>query len=263
MQREPFLRDAALKAGREPLASITRTVIERGMAARSPNVGRHFLYTMRSLFQWAVRAGYCAADPTNGLSPILPKTDGYPPWPAEWCRQFEAHWPQGTWERLAFDLLYWTGLRASDAVRIGRQHIQNGVLVIRAQKNDKPVPIPIAPELHAALAAAPNTALTFITGTNNRPLKATTFSARFRRAAEAAGVPASAHGLRKTRATLLAEAGATEAELCAIMGWRGSAMAQLYTRSRDEALLAERAANKLATSNPAPIKKVRDLAAKL
>jgi hypothetical protein len=118
-------------------------------------------------------------------------------------------WPQGTWERLAFDLLYWTGLRASDAGRIGRQHIQNGVLNIRTKKTDKPVPIPIAPELQAALATAAPTALTFITGANARPLNAATFSARFIRAAALAGVPGSAHGLRKTRATLLAEAGAT------------------------------------------------------
>jgi integrase len=261
MQREPFLRDAAMKAGRESLARITRAVIEKGMAARSPNVGRHFLYALRGLFQWAVAAQYCSADPTAGLKPILPKTDGYAVWPQEWCQKFTAHWLPGTPERLAFDLLYWTGLRASDAVRVGRQHIQNGMLIIRAKKNDKPVPIPIAPELQAALAAAPTTALTFITGANDRPLKATTFSARFIRAAAAAGVPGSAHGLRKTRATLLANAGATEAELCAIMGWRGTAMAQHYTRSRNETLLAERAANKLATSIPAPIKKVRDSAA--
>jgi integrase len=263
MQHEPFLRDAVMKAGREPISRITRAVIERGMAARSPNVARHFLYALRGLFRWAVAAQYCNVDPTSGLKPILLKTDGYPPWSEEWCRKFTAHWPVGTWERLAFDLLYWTGLRASDAVRIGRQHIQNGTLIIRAKKNDKVVPIPIAPELQAALAAAPNSALTFIVGANDRPLKAATFSARFIRAAETAGVPGSAHGLRKTRATLLAEAGATEAELAAAMGWRGTAMAQLYTRSRNETLLAERAANKLATSIPAPIKKVRELGTKL
>jgi hypothetical protein len=61
----------------------------------------------------------------------------------------------------------------------------------------------------------------------------------------------------------LVEAGATEAELAAIMGWRGTQMAALYTRSRDEALLARSAADKLAaanaqrTSKPAPRHKVR------
>jgi hypothetical protein len=49
----------------------------------------------------------------------------------------------------------------------------------------------------------------------------------------------------------------------ALMGWsRGSKMAEIYTRTRDEALLAERAAGKMLTdemrtSIPAPTDKVR------
>jgi hypothetical protein len=77
--RELFLREACTKAGREPLSRITRAVMERSMAARKPNTAKHFLDTMRHLFQWAVKAGHCAQDPTAGLTAIQQKTDGHPP----------------------------------------------------------------------------------------------------------------------------------------------------------------------------------------
>jgi site-specific recombinase XerD len=260
--REPFLQDACAKAGREPISRITRNSIELGMARRRPNVAKHFFYAMRGLFKWAVEAQHCEQNPTIGLKVAQVKTDGHPPWSAEWCDKFRTHWSIGTGERADFDLLFWTGLRVSDAVRVGRPHIKDGKLIIRAGKNHKRVPIPIAPELQTSLDAAPTSELTFLVGADGRPMTASAFSARVRRAARKAGVPGSAHGLRKTRATLLVEAGANEAELAAIMGWHGMQMAQLYTRSRNEELLAESAAEKLARTKgvdsiPAPSNKVR------
>lgn len=54
-----------------------------------------------------------------------------------------------------------------------------------------------------------------------------------------AWVPGTAHGLRKAAATRLANAGVSEAQLDAVMGWTpGSGMARVYIRGRDTALLA-------------------------
>jgi integrase len=259
-QREPFLRDACQKAGAAPLTKITRAVIEKGMAQRKPNPAKHFLYALRGLFKWLVDAKHCAHDPTAGLKAVLPESDGHPPWSQEWCRKFEAHWPRGTRERFDYDVLYYTGLRVGDAVRLTRQHIKDGG--VRTEKTGKwhPIPIDELPELAAALEAAPPIALTFITAARGAPMNKHAFSARFRRAARAAGIPGSAHGLRKTRATLIVEAGGTEAELNASMAWSGTHMAQLYTKHRDEGLLARRAAakvNEKRTSIPSPSEKVR------
>jgi integrase len=108
------------------------------------------------------------------------------------------------------------------------------------------IPLNKYPRLLAALAAGPVGELTFISGANGRPIKKGRLGDRFRAAARAAGVSGSAHGLRKTRATLATHAGASNAELEALMGWKsGSRMAELYTRSRDEALLAERLGDKM------------------
>ena len=55
-----------------------------------------------------------------------------------------------------------------------------------------------------------------------------------------------AHGVRKIAATRAANAGATVAELEAIFGWQGGAMASHYTRAADRRRLATKAMHKLA-----------------
>jgi hypothetical protein len=83
-------------------------------------------------------------------------------------------------------------------------------------------------------------------------------------ACRAAGLKGkSAHGVRKIAATRAANSGATVAELEAIFGWRGGAMASLYTREADRRRLALggmhklNAANEKPTSNVAPQRKMR------
>ena len=79
----------------------------------------------------------------------------------------------------------------------------------------------------------------------------------------AAGLPKrSAHGCRKIGATRASE-NATVAQLNAIFGWSGTAMASLYTQAADRKRLAGEAMAKVArenettTSIPSPKHKVR------
>jgi integrase len=72
-------------------------------------------------------------------------------------------------------------------------------------------------------------------------------------ACKAAGVPGSAHGVRKIAATRAANAGATVAQLEAIFGWVGGTMAALYTRSADRRRRAVEAMDKLANARRTPI----------
>jgi integrase len=92
------------------------------------------------------------------------------------------------------------------------------------------------------------------------------FGNEFRKACRIAGVPGSAHGVRKIAATRAAENGATVAELEAIFGWHGGGMASHYTREADRVRLAKEAMHKLAnekrTSIPAPLYQVRAAAPK-
>jgi hypothetical protein len=94
------------------------------------------------------------------------------------------------------------------------------------------------------------TTATIIAGANGRPLTKESFGNEFKAACKEAGVPGSAHGVRKIAATRAADAGATEAELMAIFGWTDSKMASHYTKTANRKRLAAQAMNKLATSIP-------------
>jgi integrase len=261
-QREAILAHIIESAGMQPYAQITRATIVAGRDRRNstPAQARHFLETMRGLFRWAADAQLVKSNPTAGVEdPARPKGSGFPVWTEEQVEAYEQRWPLGTRQRVWFDVLLYTGLRRGDAVRLGRQHVRNGVATIKTEKSGftLEVTLPILPILAETLKAGPCGELAFIVGATGKPLEKRAFGKQFRLACRAADVNKSAHGLRKIAATRAANAGATVAELEAIFGWSGGRMASLYTRAADRRQLAHRAMHKLAndegTSIPSPL----------
>jgi integrase len=144
--------------------------------------------------------------------------------------------------------------------------------VLRTEKSqgEMIVTIPILPILQRTLDAGPTGDLAFICGKRGKPFTKESFGNEFKDACKAAGLSnRSAHGCRKIAATRAAEAGATVAQLNAIFGWKGTAMASLYTEAADRRRLALEAMakvqgasaeqNEIATSIPSPNPKVREL----
>lgn len=113
------------------------------------------------------------------------------------------------------------------------------------------VHIPIIPKLQIALDAGPIGDLNFIVGKRGQPYTKEAFGNMFRRWCAAAGVKASAHGLRKLAATDLAEAGGSEKELQAAFGWRTNTQSAVYTRTAEDRRLAIQAARKRAGNKTA------------
>jgi hypothetical protein len=109
--------------------------------------------------------------------------------------------------------------------------------MMRAEKTGTHLAIPILPELQAILEATPSAGLALIARNDGQNLTKESFGNWFREACKAAGVPGSAHGLRK--------AGATVPQLNAIFGRQGDKMASHYTRTADGARLARQAIGKL------------------
>jgi integrase len=110
------------------------------------------------------------------------------------------------------------------------------------------VTLPILPVLQRTLEAGPIGKLAFICGKSGKPLTKESFGNAFKDACKAGGLHnRSAHGCRKIGATRAAENGATVAQLNAIFGWKGTAMASLYTEEADRRRLAREAMDKLQT----------------
>jgi integrase len=258
-QRENIYFAVIKTAGTVLMRDITADTIRAGRERRAdkPHAANNFLKAMRGFFGWAVETGLVRVDPTKGVKLLVGKNDaeGFHTWSQEELDRFEARWALGTRERLAFDLMLYTGLRRGDAVRVGRQHMRDGMIILRTEKHRRGKPaeqvaIPILEPLAHSIEASKTGDLTYLVTEAGQPWVKESFGNWFRQACRAAGCPGSAHGLRKAGATRAAERGASERQLMAIFGWSTGKMAQHYTRTADRMRLARGAAELLLPAQP-------------
>jgi len=211
------LRKFAREHSDKPFTLLDRKYLEP-LFASAPTVGiaRTCLITIRPLMQWAVTESLIEYDPTAGMKIKLPKSDGHHTWTDDEIAQFQAHHPIGTKARLALELMLWQGMRRSDVIRVGPQHMKDGEITIKQKKTGTEVTLPVAPELLQAIQAYPTPGIsTFLTTESGKPYSdGESFGDWFRRQIKAAGLPeqCTPHGLRKAFARRCFEAGCTVPE---------------------------------------------------
>lgn len=253
-----MLESVCKTGGHMGFRALTPADVRSGLVRREgkPTMATAYVSVMRALFAYAKDSGWIKQNPVSDDIKAAPvKTDGYHAWTVEEVEQYQARHPVGTLARLAMDIMLYTGLRRSDAIRFGRQHIRNGTISIRAGKNGAEITIPVLPPLAASIEAtkAESGDMVFLVNARRQPWKNIAFGYWFAARCDEAGLPTEcrAHGLRKAGATIAANNGATAFELTAMFGWSSVKMAEIYTRKADKVRLAERAANKL-YPHPAP-----------
>jgi integrase len=201
-------------------------------------------------FDWALEndiAGVLRNPVRDVKYPKPLATGGHHTWTPDEVGQFEKHHPIGSKARLALGLLAYTGLRVSDVVLLGRQHMSAGSFTITLHKNRgrKPVTLrlPILPELQAVMDASQLGATTFLVTDHGKSFaSAKSFGNKVRDWCDQAGLPhCTAHGLRKAGATIAAENGATPHQLKAIFGWSTLKQPELYTRAVEQTRVAAEA----------------------
>ena len=222
-----------------PFARLPTKWIEALLDSKPPHASRSWLATLRSLCAFALKRGYLRADPTRDIKLRATKGDGFHTLTDDEIAQFEAHHPVGTKPRLAFALLLYTAQRRSDLVRMGRQHIKDGVLMVKQQKTGATLAIPVHPHLQAVLDATPGEHLTFLVTATGKPYGGNAFTEQFRNWCDAAGLPqrCKPHGLRKAACRRLAEAGCSANEIMAISGHATMKELVRYTKAADQARL--------------------------
>jgi integrase len=193
-------------------------------------------------------------DPTLGVTRQKAKTTGYKTWTEADIERLEARHPIGTKGRLAFAMILYTGLRRSDVVQIGRQHIHNGVLTINQGKTDggeeAHLEIPLHPKLREIIDATPTVGVkTFLVTHFGKPYTAPGFGNWFRELCDQADCfDISAHGGRKATARRLAEIGCSANQIAAITGHASLSEVQRYTKAADRKRMAREAMAKLVES---------------
>ena len=237
------------KVGQQPISAITRESIIASRDARKdcPEAANSFVKTLRVLFAWAlddrVASKHVRANPAADVAMVQNDSDGFHTWTEEEVVAFEKRWPVGTKQRLALDILLYTGLRRGDAVRLGRQHVRHGVFSLKTEKTGEVVTAPVLAPLQRSIDATETGDICYLTSSRGTPWVKESFGNWFKDACVAAGVPGSAHGLRKAGASRAAEQGATEAQLNALFGWKqGSRESATYIAKARREVLARNSA---------------------
>jgi len=237
--------------GEKRLAMLHRKHVKDLMAAKAstPTAANNFLKRLRQLMAFAIDVGMRNDDPTIGVKPLPIRSAGHPAWTADDIAAFRRKHPSGTRARLAMELALCTMQRRGDLVRMGRQHLQGGLLMIRQQKTGTVIEIPILAELQVELDQLSAHQLTFLVTEQGKAFTAAGFGNWFRDMADAAGLSTgyNTHGLRKAGATRGAEAGWTDHEIMAWGGWKSLSEVQRYTRAANRRKLAQGAVYKLTT----------------
>lgn len=236
------------KAGHVPFRTIQRKHIVKDLSALKPNPANSRLKVWRNLCKHAKT--YLRDDnPSDGLKKQpSPMIKGHTPWDSSDIKIFRDHFPFGTRERLAFELIYWSGARMSDAVRLGEGNVcKDGWLNFKQVKTGGEVYIPFRrsvpkiadiedlKQLHQAILAAPERHITFMTTAYGSSRSQKSASTWFSKATRATGIIGkSAHGLRKSRASALAERGATTHQIGAWTGHDSLAEIEHYSKAANK-----------------------------
>ncbi len=236
------------KYGERPVNRLERRHIKRLMADQSgPGAANKLLRYLRLLLEHAVELEWIASNPARGIKKMKTPGDGFKEWPETLIERFQNHWAIGTKQRLAFDLLIFTGQRRSDIVKMTRSNVREGEIRVIQQKTDAALWIPIHENLRASIEATKLTGLTFLTTEYGRPFTPDGFGNWFRKTCDAAGIEKgySAHGLRKAAGRRLADAGCTAHEIMAVLGHKSLSEAERYTRGADQKRNARSAVEKV------------------
>jgi len=245
--REPIKPNSKDKMALCPLALLSGVHIKmlRDRKGDKKGAANNRLKYLSSMFSWAIerQPPLLRSNPARDVKPKKYATDGFHSWTADEVKQFEERHPIGTKPRLAFALMYYLGVRRSDVILLGRQHMRNGTMRFvpektRHKKMDA-IELLLPPELVEIIEATPSGDMTFLVTEWGKPFTRAGLGNWFRDQCNNAGLPqCSAHGLRKARATILAERGATDRQLMAVFGWESEKEATKCTKAANRKRLA-------------------------
>ncbi len=245
---EPYRKEHADKR----VATLQTHNIDKQLgetAAKSTAQAKNLRKRLSMLMRLAVKWGYRKDNPMLLVDRIQHKSKGYQTWTDADIEKFRAFWADETPQRIAFEILLYTGVRRSDAVRIGRQHIQGDFIVLTTQKSGNTVElnIPIHRDFRKVLDGIEKKHLNFIVTAHGAARSDKAFTNWIIEAAQKADLPAhrSPHGLRKAACRLLAEAGCSASEIMAITGHQNIAEVQTYVDAANKKTLAQNAIKKL------------------
>lgn len=202
----------------------------------TPSAANAFRSVCSAMFSWAKPRGYVSNNPCDG---IKPNPDGeHDPWPEHVLAA--ALKADDALVRLLTHLLFYTGQRLGDVLRMSWADIVDGRVKVRQSKTKKLLAIRLHADLAAELAKHARTSITICTTQAGRPVSPEWARRKLQVFASNMGASVVPHGLRKNAVNALLANQCTVAETAAITG-QTLRMVEHYAKQRDQAALADAA----------------------
>jgi hypothetical protein len=183
---EPVTPGAAVLIGDCPLSHFSPKIVLvlRDRKSKYPHAANGRVKNIRRVFKWALENELIGANPARDVQYLKTGGNGYHTWTDDEIAQFEKHWSIGSKPRLAFALLRYLGVRRSDVVRIGHQHIRGGSLRFTAFKGRNVTPsaldLPIPSTLQAIIDASDTGHMTSLLTDGNTSVRSSMVGRRSR-----------------------------------------------------------------------------------
>lgn len=195
--------------------SDLQTVLDHDMAG--PGAHNIFLAVVGVLYKWGHKRDKTDLRPTEGIDKARMGT--HEPWPEHVLEAGLTAEHDRT--RLAVHLLYFTGQRIGDVVKLRWSDIRRGKVNVKPEKTKrfgKELSFPVHSELQAELHRTPRRGITILADDAGAPVRAVIIREELQRFTAGMGYKTVPHGLRKNAVNSLLEAGATVAEVASITG---------------------------------------------
>ena len=220
----------------------------RDARAETPGAANTYLAVLSLLISWGIDADFDERLTVNVCARIKKFRGGsYRAWTEAEKADFEARWPLGTKQRLAYALARYTGQRRTDLTAMTRAHVADGLIQVTQQKTGAPLWIPMHRELRRAIEATASGDMLLLVNENGKGFDRVYFGAWFAEACDEAKLDDECvlHGLRHSAGSDLAEAGCSETEIMSILGHKTARMVTRYTRGARQKKMAKAAIVKL------------------
>lgn len=230
------------------VADLRPEHIRKALKKLSPGAARSERTVWRALLDYSVEEDWRPDNPAISIKNPLYQSIPHETWSSADIKRFREYWPIGSSERQAMEVVYWTGARCVDAVGLGWQLVRDGILEFEQEKTGGIATVPATIEVDDFLRddqdlflSCLSKNMTWILTLNGKPRGVKGLSNFISNAAREVGlVKKTAHGLRKARATKLAENGWTPHRIGAWTGHESLAEITHYTRAADKRVLISR-----------------------
>lgn len=228
--------------GKFPIDTVERRHVREIVDNRIPGNGSRnaFLAVLGALYSFARRRDLTTREPTKDIAPF--PTGSHEPWPDELLEAGLKAEHDRT--RLAIHLLYYTGQRIGDVVRLKWTDIRDGVLYLTQQKTGKALAITLHSSLKTELDKAERRSAYILSTYDGREMTDQVIRRELKAFGDLFGLQVVPHGLRKNAVNALLQAGATVPETAAITG-QSYNIVEYYAKRVSQHILAKSAIGKL------------------